>query len=82
MELLIEFKRALLVNYVGHGGEVGLAEERVVTIPQINSWSNITNVFVSATCEFTNTMTHLFSVVVKSIKVLLPDDNNAFSVFG
>jgi len=46
---------ALLVNYVGHGGEVGLAEERVVTIPQINSWSNINalNVFVSATCEFT-----------------------------
>ena len=46
---------ALLVNYVGHGGEVGLAEERVVTIPQINSWTNINalNVFVSATCEFT-----------------------------
>lgn len=46
---------ALLVNYVGHGGEVGLAEERVVTIPQINSWTNINalNLFVSATCEFT-----------------------------
>ena len=46
---------AILVNYVGHGGEVGLAEERVVTIPQINSWTNINalNLFVSATCEFT-----------------------------
>jgi len=46
---------ALIVNYVGHGGEVGLAEERVVTIPQINSWSNINSqhLFVSATCEFT-----------------------------
>ena len=46
---------ALIVNYVGHGGEVGLAEERVVTIPQINSWTNIDNMhlFVSATCEFT-----------------------------
>ncbi len=46
---------ALIVNYVGHGGEVGLAEERVVTIPQINSWSNINalHLFVSATCEFT-----------------------------
>jgi hypothetical protein len=31
----------LIVNYVGHGGEVGLAEERIVTIPQINSWTNI-----------------------------------------
>ena len=45
----------LIVNYVGHGGEVGLAEERVVTIPQINEWNNINrlNLFVSATCEFT-----------------------------
>jgi hypothetical protein len=45
----------LIVNYVGHGGEVGLAEERVVTIPQINEWTNINrlNLFVSATCEFT-----------------------------
>ncbi len=46
---------ALVLNYVGHGGEVGLAEERVVTVPQIQSWSNINrlNLFVSATCEFT-----------------------------
>jgi hypothetical protein len=45
----------LVMNYVGHGGEVGLAEERVVTVPQIQSWANIDrlNVFVSATCEFT-----------------------------
>lgn len=45
----------LVMNYVGHGGEVGLAEERVVTVPQIQSWGNIDrlNVFVSATCEFT-----------------------------
>jgi hypothetical protein len=46
---------ALVVNYVGHGGEVGLAEERIVTIPQIQAFRNIDrlNVFVSATCEFT-----------------------------
>jgi hypothetical protein len=46
---------ALVVNYVGHGGEVGLAEERIVTIPQVQGWQNIDrlNVFVSATCEFT-----------------------------
>ena len=45
----------LMINYVGHGGEVGLAEERIVTIPQIQSWTNINalNLFVSATCEFT-----------------------------
>jgi hypothetical protein len=46
---------ALIVNYVGHGGEVGLAEERIVTVPQIQDWNNIDrlNLFVSATCEFT-----------------------------
>ena len=46
---------ALLVNYVGHGGEVGAAEERIITIPQINSWDNFSKLclFVSSTCEFT-----------------------------
>ena len=45
----------LVANYIGHGGEVGLAEERVVDIDQVNSWSNIQalHLFVSATCEFT-----------------------------
>ena len=32
---------ALIMHYVGHGGEVGLAQERVVTIPEIQSWRNI-----------------------------------------
>ncbi len=46
---------ALVVNYVGHGGEAGAALERIITIPQILSWSNLNkmNLFVSATCEFT-----------------------------
>lgn len=46
---------ALLVNYVGHGGEAGAAEERVINIPQIEAWTNMCNLnlFVSATCEFT-----------------------------
>lgn len=46
---------ALVINYVGHGGEVGVAEERVITIPQIQEWSNFChlNLFISATCEFT-----------------------------
>jgi hypothetical protein len=45
----------LIMNYVGHGGETGLAYERIVTIPQIESWNNINRLmlFVSATCEFT-----------------------------
>ena len=46
---------SLVVNYVGHGGEVGLAEERVVTLPMIQDWRNIDvlPLMVSATCEFT-----------------------------
>jgi hypothetical protein len=45
----------LIMNYVGHGGETGLAYERIVTIPQIESWNNMNRLmlFVSATCEFT-----------------------------
>ncbi len=46
---------ALIVNYVGHGGETGVAEERVIRIPQIQDWKNIDklNLMVTATCEFT-----------------------------
>ncbi|MFM6946671.1 MAG: type IX secretion system sortase PorU [Flavobacteriales bacterium] len=45
----------LVANYIGHGGEVGLADERIVTIDQVNAWNNIhaLHLFVSATCEFT-----------------------------
>jgi hypothetical protein len=48
-------KGALLIDYTGHGGEVGAAEERIITIPQINSWNNFSKLclFVSSTCEFT-----------------------------
>ncbi len=45
---------ALLVNYVGHGGETGWAEERVLDIRTINAWNNFQQmpVFMTATCEF------------------------------
>lgn len=45
---------SLVVNYIGHGGENGLASERIVDIPQVNSWKNINSmpVFFTATCEF------------------------------
>lgn len=45
----------LVFNYIGHGGEVGVAEERILTIPQIQAWTNIDKLplMVSATCEFT-----------------------------
>lgn len=47
-------KGALVINYTGHGGEVGWAHERVLEVADINSWTNIENLpaFVTATCEF------------------------------
>jgi hypothetical protein len=47
-------KGCLIMNYTGHGGEVGLAHERIVEVSNINSWDNINNLplFFTATCEF------------------------------
>ncbi|MBN2174309.1 MAG: type IX secretion system sortase PorU [Bacteroidales bacterium] len=45
---------ALIMNYVGHGGELGLAHERILKVADVNSWLNWDNmpVFITATCEF------------------------------
>ena len=45
---------SLLVNYTGHGGEIGWAHERVLDIPAIQAYKNAFNMpaFVTATCEF------------------------------
>ncbi|HEU4716463.1 MAG TPA: type IX secretion system sortase PorU, partial [Bacteroidia bacterium] len=47
-------KGCLILNYTGHGGEVGLAHERILEVSQINAWTNLCNMplFVTATCEF------------------------------
>lgn len=47
-------KGALLVNYVGHGGESGWGHERYLQNGDIFSWKNKCNlpVFLTATCEF------------------------------
>ncbi len=44
----------LLMNYTGHGGEVGWAHERILTMDVINNWTNKWNMplFMTATCEF------------------------------
>ena len=44
-----------IVNYVGHGGEVGWASERILELSDINNFNNIDRlpVFITATCEFT-----------------------------
>jgi hypothetical protein len=45
---------ALIINYTGHGGELGWAHERVLENSDINSWSNYDRLplFMTATCEF------------------------------
>jgi hypothetical protein len=44
----------LIINYTGHGGETGWAKEKVLDLPAILSFKNITHLpaFVTATCEF------------------------------
>lgn len=46
---------ALLMQYVGHGGEVGWAHERILDVSTIRNWSNFNALplFMTATCEFT-----------------------------
>ncbi|HNV49625.1 MAG TPA: type IX secretion system sortase PorU [Bacteroidales bacterium] len=47
-------KGTLIINYTGHGGELGWAHERILENADINSWKNYNKlaVFITATCEF------------------------------
>ncbi len=44
----------LIMNYTGHGSELGWAQEQILGIEQINRWHNRNRMplFVTATCEF------------------------------
>ena len=45
---------SLIVNYTGHGGEIGWTEEGILVLNDIVAWRNLNNMpfFVAATCEF------------------------------
>lgn len=45
---------SLILNYTGHGGEVGWTTERILSVPMINSWENTQGfpLVITATCEF------------------------------
>jgi hypothetical protein len=47
-------KGSLIINYSGHGGEVGWGSEQFLQIADINTWRNTDKlpVFITATCEF------------------------------
>ena len=44
----------LVVDYFGHGGINGWAQERILEVPQIQSWNNLNTLplFIAVTCEF------------------------------
>ncbi len=47
-------KGTLILNYIGHGGELGFGDEQFLKLSDINSWTNFNklSVFITATCEF------------------------------
>ncbi|MDP3352478.1 MAG: type IX secretion system sortase PorU [Flavobacteriaceae bacterium] len=47
-------KGTLIFDYFGHGGEDGLASERILGVPEIQSWNNFNTLplFITVTCEF------------------------------
>lgn len=49
------FKGVLAVTYLGHGGEKGWAQERVLEISDVVNWENADRLplFMTATCSFT-----------------------------
>ncbi len=74
-------KGTLIVHYTGHGGEHGLAHERVVTIAEIDSWRNFEKLplFVTATCEFTRFDDYKFSSAGEH--VFLNPQGGAIAIF-
>ena len=47
-------KGALIMNYLGHGSERGLAHEEIISVSDIKNWENHDKLplFMTATCEF------------------------------
>ncbi|MEM9548550.1 MAG: type IX secretion system sortase PorU [Bacteroidota bacterium] len=45
----------LVLNYMGHGGPKGWAQERVLKVPDIETWNNSDQlpILITATCSFT-----------------------------
>lgn len=70
----------LLFNYTGHGGETGLAHERIVTVDDINSWTNSERLalFMTATCEFSRF--DAYEMTSAGEQVLLNPDGGAVAL--
>lgn len=48
------FKGLLVLNYLGHGGPKGWAQERVLQVSDVQSWNNYNSIplLITATCTF------------------------------
>jgi len=72
----------LILNYTGHGGEDGWAAEKVLTVQDIDSWTNRNKmpVFVTATCEFSRfDNPERFTA---GERVLLHDNGGAIAIYS
>ncbi|HPI08121.1 MAG TPA: type IX secretion system sortase PorU, partial [Saprospiraceae bacterium] len=75
------FKGALLMQYIGHGGPRGLAQERVVTNNDIAGWENPGRypLIVTATCSFGGYDD--YSLVTGGEQALLRSNAGAIALF-
>jgi len=75
-------KGAFLMNYTGHGGELGWAHERILGFDDINSWSNQNKLplFMTATCEFSRYDDPARSSAGE--EVFLKEDGGAIALFS
>ncbi len=60
----------LIFNYIGHGNEISLGHERVLTTEDIDQWKNKIKLplFITATCEFSRFDDIDINIVTKEIK--------------
>ena len=76
------FKGQLMINYIGHGGPKGWAQERILTFTDINQWNNYFELplFITATCSFTG-----FDDprdLTAGERILLKEDGGAIALFS
>ncbi len=75
------FKGALLLQYIGHGGPRGLAQERVVTNNDIAGWENPGRypLIITATCSFGGYDD--YSLITGGEQALLKNNSGAVALF-
>ncbi len=74
---------ALLINYIGHGGVLGLAHERILTFDDIATWNNHYNmpIFMTATCEFSSFDHPNPDDVTAGVRIFMKPDGGAAALF-